>query len=98
MSIFNLFTKAKRCLKNTLSTEANGNKTLNTARLRNDVRAKLGYGNRNDNFTLAGAKNLTRGDLNTLLMCCDIFTKYGTLGGLTCLSGKIKAVLKKYSI
>lgn len=74
------------------------NKKLNTARLRNDIQTKLSTWDECSSFTLAGVTNLSRSDLNTLMMCCDFYDKYGDLSSFRYFGKEISAVLDKYSI
>lgn len=80
------------------SVDDSTHKTLNTPRLRKDIAEKMANWDERSNFTLAGVKNLSRSDLNTLLMCCDFHDKYGDMGGIAYLSKEIMAVLEKYSV
>lgn len=92
MMIFDWFKKAG------FHTDEPEHRTLNTPRLRKDIAEKLAGWDERSNFTLAGVGNLSRSDLNTLLMCCDFHDKYGDMGGVAYFSKEIMAVLDKYSI
>lgn len=92
MLIFSLFRMAG------FHTDESNGKTLNTPRLRKDISDKLSHWDEHSNFTLAGVNNLSRSDLNTLLMCCDFHDKYGDMGGIAYFSKEIMAVLDKYSV
>ena len=77
--------------------EATRKKRLNTGRLRKDIYMKLKNHNERRMFTLAGVKNLSLGDMHTLLMCCDRTDKYGSLNGVEPFNPDIQKVLDKYS-
>lgn len=64
--------------------------------LRADIEAKLDKWDERNTFTLRGAGNLTRSDIDTLLMCCAWYEKYGSLNGLAYFGREIRRVLEKY--
>ena len=69
---------------------------MDFVKLRKDIDKKLDNWNERNLFSIAGIKGLTRSDIDTLLMCCDWFEKYGTLAGLDYLGSKVRGVLDKY--
>lgn len=69
---------------------------MDIKKLRDDIETKLDKWDERSMFTLRGAGNLTRSDMDTLLMCCDWYEKYGSLNGLAYFSREVKRVLEKY--
>ena len=100
MSMLNLLESAGCNLKKVglVTEEKKHKKHLNTGRLRKDIYMKLKNHNERRMFTLAGVKNLSLGDMHTLLMCCDRTDKYGSLNGVEPFNPDIQKVLDKYSI
>lgn len=100
MSMLNLLESAGCNLKKVglVTEEEIRKKHLNTGRLRKDIYMKLKNHNERRMFTLAGVKNLSLGDMHTLLMCCDRTDKYGSLNGVEPFNPDIQKVLDKYSI
>ncbi|MDO5399106.1 MAG: hypothetical protein Q4G33_14395 [bacterium] len=69
---------------------------MNTKKLRKDIAQKLDSWDERSMFSIAGVNRLTRSDIDVLLMCCDVFEKYGTLNGVAYLNPDTKSVLAKY--
>lgn len=73
---------------------------LNTEKLRKDVNKKIDNWNERSQFTLAGVKNLSRSDMDVLLLMCDLLDEVGAdehlIGTLILVSDDIMNILKKY--
>lgn len=71
---------------------------MNKEDLEYDISIALARWNEYSHFRLAGVENLTRADIDTLLMCCDYYDQHGNLNGLRFFSPEVKAVLKNYGM
>ena len=80
-----------------LGLEESAPKCLDSARLRKDISQKIKKWNERTLFALAGVKGLTLGDMHTLLMCCDVFDRYGSLNRVHPYNPDILTVLERYS-
>lgn len=69
---------------------------LNVTKLRNDINEKLDKWDEKSQFTLAGVRNLSYRDLDTLLNCCELYDIDYDLDKLI-LNNEIRAVLNRYS-
>ena len=49
-------------------------------------------------FTLVGVENLSRADLDTLLLCCEYHEEHGGMFPMHLISDSIKEVLKHYGM
>jgi len=71
---------------------------MNKEDLEFDISVALDRWNEVSNFELAGVKNLSRADLDTLQMCCSYYDEHGTLHPLRYFSTEVKEVLKHYGM
>ena len=69
---------------------------MNTEKLRNNIQAQLRSWDERSFFVLSGCGKLTKSDIDTLLMCCDWYDKYGNLNGLSYFSREVARVLRRY--
>lgn len=73
---------------------------LNTKKLRNDINKKLDNWNERSQFTLGGVKNLSRSDMDILIMLCDMIDKVGIdehlIDTVIMISPEIKNVIRQY--
>jgi hypothetical protein len=70
---------------------------LNTKKLRADIKSKLNAWDEKSSFTMKGVRNLSRCDMDTLDIMCDIYEQTESLSGYL-LVGGVKEVLKKYGL
>lgn len=70
---------------------------LNSKKLRKDINSRLDAWNERAMFTLNGIKYLSRSDMDTLLMFCDLYERSGSLSGYL-LVGGVKEVLISYGL
>lgn len=70
--------------------------TLNSKKLRKDIRQRLDKWNERSTFKISGVKNVTRADMDTLIMCCDYYDEHGSLDGLSYFSPQVKQLLIIY--
>ena len=70
----------------------------NFEKLRRVLHRKLDQWNEYSTFTISGIRNLTRADIDTLLMCCDWYEHNGDLQGLDYFSPEVRSVLEKYEM
>jgi len=71
---------------------------INTTKLKNDIEKKLANWNERSCFTVKGVKNLSKSDLDTILLYVEQYEKYGSFKGLMQPIGGVKAVLDAYGI
>lgn len=65
--------------------------------LQKDVQVELMYWDEHSQFTLAGVPNLSKADMDTLLLYCDTWLTDGNVNSLMPLSGGPLDVWNKYS-
>lgn len=71
---------------------------MSTTSLRTCIEDKLNRWNERSMFTMCGTKNLSRADMDTLLICCDWYEQNGSLHGLSYFSPGVCAVLAKHGL
>lgn len=69
-----------------------------TDKLRKDIDTKIKKWNERSNFTLKGIKNLSRSDLDTILLYADTYDRTGSFSGLMKPLGEVARVLDAYGI
>ena len=73
-------------------------KLLKVNKLRNHLMKKLNSWDERSMFRVGGVKNLSRSDIDTLLLCCDTIEIQGDLRSMHYLSIEIKEVLAHYGL
>lgn len=73
-------------------------KFKNTDRLCADIYMKRKHWNEHSSFTLKGIGNLSQSDLETLILYCEVYNKYGHFNDLMPPRGDIAKVLEAYDI
>ncbi len=69
----------------------------NVEKLKKDVQVELMYWDERSQFTLAGVTNLSKSDMDTLLLYCDTWLTNGNVNSLMPLRGNLLDVWNKYS-
>lgn len=69
-----------------------------TDKLISDVNKKLANWNERSTFTLKGVRNLSRSDMDVLLLYAEHYNQYGSFDGLMDPVGGIKDVLTAYGL
>ncbi len=69
-----------------------------TDKLRKDIDTKIKKWNEKSSFTLKGVKNLSRSDLDMILLYADTYDRTGSFSGLMKPLGEIARVLGAYGI
>ena len=69
-----------------------------TDKLRKDIDTKIKKWNERSSFTLKGIKNLSRSDLDTILLYADTYDRMGSFSGLMKPLGEVARVLDAYGI
>lgn len=67
-------------------------------KLKDDIRKKLDNWNERSNFTLKGVKNLSRSDLDTIILYADTIARQGNYDGLMKPLGGVGEVLSAYGL
>ena len=73
-------------------------KNKNTEKLRAVIKKKIAAWNEFSTFTINGVRNLSRSDLDMLLMCCDWYEREGNLNEFARLGYEVRSVLGKYQM
>lgn len=73
-------------------------KVKNCEKLIKDIENKIEKWNERSQFSIKGVKNLSRADLDTLVLYADTMKDTGSLYGLMEPLGSIKEILQKYNI
>lgn len=68
---------------------------MDAEKLTKDIYEKIDNWDERSQFTLAGIKNLSMSDLETLIMFCNEYKKYGSLRGYW-VNKPMKTILEKY--
>lgn len=71
---------------------------MNREDLEYDISIALDRWDNKSDFTLAGVGNLSRADLDTLLVCCEYHDEHGHMMTPNFLSDHIKEVLVHYGM
>lgn len=71
---------------------------MKTQKLKKEIEKKLANWNERSLFTIKGVRNLSRSDLDTLVLYADQYERQGNLDGLMPPVGGVKEVLKAYGI
>lgn len=70
----------------------------NFNRLRQVIKKKLDQWNERSTFTISGVRNLTRSDIDALLMCCDQYERNDDLQSLDYFSPGVRRVLEEFDM
>ena len=71
---------------------------MNKEDLELDISNALDKWDEHSMFTIAGVKDLSRSDIDTLSVCCDYYDQHGSLKGLGYFPIGVRIVLTRYGM
>lgn len=70
----------------------------NAEKLIKEVNKKIDNWNERSQFKMAGAKNLSRSDMDTIILYAETYLRNGSINSLMNPRGEIELVLNKYGV